>query len=195
MAPLTRGLFLLFLRAGLTLCHIMQQFTTTILQFAEQGEKTGWTYICIPATIAQKLKPGNKKSFRVKGKLDDHPIQKVALLPMGEGDFIMPLNATVRKAIRKTKGAKLKVTLEADNAIIRPPADLLECLADEPKALEFFKAMAKSHQNYFGNWINSAKTDATRAKRIAQAVNAMARSKTFGEMVRALKQDREDLLG
>jgi hypothetical protein len=173
----------------------MEQFTTTILQFAEQGEKTGWTYIRIPAAVAQKLKPGNKKSFRVKGKLDDHPIQKVALLPMGEGDFIMPLNLTVRKAIRKTKGGKLKVMLEVDNTTIRPPADLMECLADEPKALEFFKGMAKSHQNYFGNWVNSAKTDATRAKRIAQTVNAMARSKNFGEMIRSLKQDREGLLG
>lgn len=173
----------------------MEQFTTTILQFAEQGEKTGWTYIRIPATIAQKLKPGNKKSFRVKGKLDDHPIQKVALLPMGEGDFIMPLNATVRRAIRKGKGASLKVRLEVDNVIIKPPADLLECLADEPKALEFYKKMAKSHQNYFGNWVRSAKTDATRAKRIAQTVNAMAKSKNFGEMIRSLKQDREDLLG
>lgn len=173
----------------------MQQFTTKILQFAEQGEKTGWTYIRISAAIAQKLKPGNKKSFRVKGKLDEHPIRRVALLPMGEGDFIMPLNATIRKAIRKNKGASLTVLLEVDNAVIKPPADLMECLADEPKALEFFSKMAKSHQNYFGNWINSAKTDATRAKRIAQAVNAMAKSRNFGEMIRSLKKDREDLMG
>ena len=183
------GAFFIILRS------CMQQFTTTILQFGEQGEKTGWSYIRIPAAVAQKLKPGNKKSFRVKGKVDDHPIQKKALLPMGEGDFIMPLDATVRKAIRKIKGDKVKVVLEVDNAVIKPPADLLECLADEPRALEFFKGMAKSHQNYFGNWISSAKTDATRAKRIAQTVNAMARSKNFGEMIRSLKQDKEDLMG
>jgi len=173
----------------------MQQFITTILQFGEQGEKTGWSYIKVPVAVAQKLKPGNKKSFRVKGKVDDHPFQKKALLPMGEGDFIMPLDATVRKAIRKIKGDKVKVVLEVDNAVIKPPADLLECLADEPRALEFFKGMAKSHQNYFGNWISSAKTDATRAKRIAQAVNAMAKSKNFGEMIRSLKQNKEDLMG
>jgi hypothetical protein len=173
----------------------MEQFTTTILQFAEQGEKTGWSYIRIPAAIAQKLKPNNKKSFRVKGKVDEHPIQKKALLPMGEGDFIMPLDAGIRKAIRKTRGSKVKVVLEVDKAEIKPPADLMECLADEPKALEFFSSMAKSHQNYFGNWVNSAKTDTTRAKRIAQTVNAMAKSKNFGEMIRSLKQDKEDLMG
>src|SRR5882757_955001 len=92
----------------------VEQFTTTILQFAEQGEKTGWSYIRIPVAIAQKLKPNNKKSFRVKGKVDEHPIQKKALLPMGEGDFIMPLDAGIRKAIRKMKGAKVKVVLEVD---------------------------------------------------------------------------------
>ena len=48
----------------------MVSYSTTILKFDEQGEKTGWTYIVIPSAIAQKLKPGNKKSFRVKGKLD-----------------------------------------------------------------------------------------------------------------------------
>ena len=89
----------------------MIQFTTTILQFAEQGEKTGWTYIVITAALAEKLIPNNKRSFRVKGRLDDHPIKKVALLSMGEGEFIMPLNATIRKAIRKRKGDKLKVQL------------------------------------------------------------------------------------
>ncbi|HEX9512324.1 MAG TPA: YdeI/OmpD-associated family protein [Puia sp.] len=172
----------------------MQQFTTTILKFDQQGEKTGWTYIRIPSAIAEKLNPGVKKSFRVKGKLDDHPIQKVALLPMGEGDFIMPLNAMMRKAIRKIKGDRLKVGLEVDKAVIKLPADLLECLADEPKALEFFKSLAKSHQHYFGKWVDSAKTDATRAGRIAQTVNAMAKARTFSEMIRSLKQDREDLL-
>ena len=173
----------------------MIRFTTKILRFADMGEKTGWTYIRVPAALAQQLLPGNKKSFRVKGRLDDHSIQKMALIPMGEGDFIMALNAGIRKAIRKQQGATLRVELEVDKAVIQPPKALLDCLADEPAAQAWFKGLPKSHQNYFGNWISSAKTDATRAKRIAQTVNAMARSKNFGEMIRSLKQDKEDLMG
>ena len=46
----------------------MIQFTVTIHRFEKQGEKTGWTYIEIPSDIAQKLKPGNKKSFQGKRK-------------------------------------------------------------------------------------------------------------------------------
>src|SRR3954468_13726228 len=96
--------------------YAMIRFTTTILKFDEQGEKTGWTYILIPAALAQKLKPGNKKSFRIKGKLDDYAFKQLALIPMGEGDFILPLNATIRKAIGKRKGATVVVQMLVDEA-------------------------------------------------------------------------------
>jgi hypothetical protein len=170
----------------------MVRFTVTILKFAEQGEKTGWTYIKIPAKIAMQLKPGNKKSFRVKGKLDEHPIKAVALIPMGGGDFILALNAAMRKVIKKNQGAKLNVQIEEDINKPKPPAALLECLADEPKALRFFNSLSLSHQNYFGTWIKSAKTEPTQAKRIAQAVSALAKEYDFGQMVRALKAQRDD---
>lgn len=155
------------------------------------GEKTGWTYIRIPAALAQQLLPDNKKSFRVKGRLDDHSIQKMALIPMGEGDFIMALNAGVRKAIRKQKGAALRVELEADRAVIQPPKALMDCLADEPAALAYFKGLPKSHQNYFGNWIRAAKTEGTRARRIACVVTAMVRHLTFSDMLRARTDDND----
>ncbi len=170
--------------------YLMVSFSTTILKFDEQGEKTGWTYIEVSAEYAQKLKPGNKKSFRVRGKLDEYAISNVALMPMGEGNFIMPLNATIRKGIGKRKGAKLAVKIEADDSPIKMSEDLMDCLADEPKALEFFKQLTPGHQKYFSNWIESAKTEATKAKRIAMAVNAMARGLHFGLMLREQKANK-----
>jgi hypothetical protein len=170
----------------------MVQFITTILQFAAQGEKTGWTYISIPAKIAQQMKPGNKKSFRVKGKLDNHTIKAIALLPMGEGDFIMALNAAMRKAIGKRKGDTLKVQLEPDNKPLVLNKELMECLADEPTGLLFFKSLPGSHQHYFSKWIESAKTPATATRRIAMAVSALARKMGFPEMLRAQKKEKGD---
>ncbi|TFH06631.1 MAG: DUF1905 domain-containing protein, partial [Nitrosomonadales bacterium] len=79
----------------------MIQFTTAIHKFDKKGEKTGWTYIEIVASQAKKLKPGSKVSFRVKGSLDHHRIEKTALIPMGDGNFILPLNGQMRKAIGK----------------------------------------------------------------------------------------------
>lgn len=174
----------------------MQQakFTTTIKKFDEQGEKTGWTYIEIPAGIAQQLMPGNKKSFRVKGCLDTYTFHGIALLPMGNGGFIMALNAAIRKAIRKNKGAMLQVQMQVDTNPVKPPAELIECLQDEPVALQHFYGLPKSYQNYFTRWIESAKTQATKTKRIALAVSAMHKGIDFGSMIRSIKNDRKDAL-
>ncbi|HET9824514.1 MAG TPA: YdeI/OmpD-associated family protein [Chitinophagaceae bacterium] len=166
----------------------MIQFTTTILQFGQQGEKTGWHYIEIPVDLAQKLKPGNKKTFRVQGKLDGYPFKGVALLPMGGGSFIMALNKNMRKGIHKRRGAMLTVRLEVDTKPYELSPEFVECLTDEPVAYDFFKSLPKGHQNYFSKWIESAKTEATKAKRIAQAVNALARKQGFPQMLRSLKQ-------
>lgn len=168
----------------------MIKFTAPILKFDEQGEKTGWTYFVIPAELAQQLKPGNKKSFRVKGKLDNHVIKQVALLPMGEGDFIMPLNAAMRKGTGKRKGASLQVQLQVDDSPLLLSPDLLACLEDEPKAKAFFESLGKSEQNYYSKWIESAKTEPTKAKRIAMSLNGFLKGMGYAQMIRASKQEK-----
>ena len=171
----------------------MVQFTTIIKKFDKQGEKTGWTYIKVGAKDAERLNPGVKTSYRVKGVLDQFTIEKVAMLPMGDGHFIIPLNAAIRKEIRKSKGDTLQVQLELDKEPLLLDKDFLECLQDEPEALKFFQTLAKGHQAYFSKWIQSAKTDPTRAKRIAMAVVALSRRMGFPEMLRAQKAEKQKL--
>lgn len=165
----------------------MISFTAIIQKFGEKGEKTGWNYIEVPGDIAEQLKPGTKTSFRVKGRLDNFVIKGVSLIPMGGGNFIMALNATMRKGICKSKGAMVKVQLAVDKPYEILP-QLLECLADEPGAMAFFKQLPRSHQNYFSKWIEAAKTDATKANRIALAVNALSKQQGYGEMIRSMKK-------
>ena len=165
----------------------MVRFTATLHKFAKQGEKTGWTYLEVPADLAQKLKPGNKKEFKVKGKLDAYIINRVSLLPMGGGKFIMPVNAGMRKGIGKRHGAMVKVQLDADESPFVFNKDLMECLDFEPGAKKHFQSLTGSHQRYFSKWIDSAKTDETKAKRIAMAVNALAKKWGYPEMLRAQK--------
>jgi hypothetical protein len=160
-------------------------------KFEKQGEKTGWTYIEVFPDMIEKLKPGNRKEFKVKGKLDNFSISRVSLMPMGGGIFIMPINASMRKAIGKRHGAMVKVQLAEDKAEFVFNKDFMECLNDEPIALDFFKSLPGSHQRYYSKWIDSAKTEPTRAKRIGQAVNGLAKKLGFGEMLRAVKNERE----
>lgn len=167
----------------------MVQFTATIKQFDKQGEKTGWTYIEIPSDIAEKLMPGNRKGFRVKGKLDSFAINGIALLPMGQGNFILTLNADLRKGIRKKKGAMLNVKLQVDVEGYKLNEDFIDCLNDDPIAKTFFDTLAGSHRNYFSKWIDSAKTEPTKTKRIAMAVNALSKKWGFPEMIRHSRKD------
>jgi len=168
----------------------MIEFNTIILQFDEQGEKTGWRYIEVSAALASELLPNNKKSFRVKGMLDGFTFAGLALIPMGKGNFILPLKADIRKAIRKNAGGMLQVKLEYDKDFkIDIPDDLQACFDFEPDALDFFNSLPKSHRNYFIIWIIDAKTSETRAKRIVNTINAMLRKWTYNVMARELKKE------
>lgn len=169
----------------------MVKFTTIIQQFAKQGEKTGWTYIDVPLEIAEKIQPGNKKSIRVKGKLDNYAFEGISLLPMGGGDFILTLNGETRKQIKKKKGDSLKVQLQLDPKPYELNAEFMECLQEEPEAYKFFNSLNKSHQGYFSKWIDSAKTEETKAKRIAQSINGLMKHMDYGAMIRAGQEQRK----
>ena len=172
----------------------MESFTALLQRFGQKGEKTGWTYIAIPNDVSDALKPGQKTSFRVKGTLDAFAIKQVALMPMGKsGDtgsaFILVVNADMRRGIRKEAGASLQVGLELETDPVPLSADLMACLADEPAALDFFNTLAKGHQIYFSNWIEEAKTTATKTKRLTQTVMGLSMGMGYGEMIRYFKKN------
>jgi len=168
----------------------MIRFSAIIKKHGEQGEKTGWTYIDVPASIANQLFPNNKKAFRVKGKLDDVPVEKISVTPVGGGDFILPLNATVRKKLGKGKGGTLQVQLTLDENKLPLPPDFIECLADEPGAKDFFNTLPMSHQNYFVRYLTGVKGAEAQAKRMAAVITALSQKQHLGEMMRSLKEKR-----
>ena len=59
-----------------------------------------------------------------------------------------------------------------------------ECLNDEPEILSYFNSLPMGHRNYFNNYINSAKTPETIAKRINMIIKALSKKQDFGEMIR-----------
>jgi hypothetical protein len=166
----------------------MITFNAEIERFEAMGEKTGWSYIFIPAALASILNPACKTSYRVKGMLDDLPVSGMAVMPTGKGDFIMALKAAIRKQLRKEAGAELQIQLEVDTTFkIEIPMELEIALHEDERCLENFLKLSKSHRNYFINWFNSAKTEATRIKRLTMIYKAMEDNMTFPEMIRASK--------
>jgi hypothetical protein len=165
----------------------MLKFATKIKKFGDQGEKTGWSYIEITQQQAEKMNPGCKKSFRVKGFMDEYKFEKTAILPMGKGNFILPFNAAIRKGTGKSAGDTIKVQLELDVRELKLSSDFMKCLKDDARAFQYFKNLPKGHQNYFSKWIESAKSTSTKTKRITMAVIALASGQGYSEMMRANK--------
>lgn len=169
----------------------MVKFTTTLHKFKSHDHMNGWIWLEIPADLAVQLKPGNKKEFKVKGKLDNYVLTRVSVQPLGGGRFILPVNAVMRKAIRKKEGAMVQLQLEEDRSEFLFNTDFLACLQDEPAAQQFFATLSGSHQRYFSKWIDSAKTETTRVRRIALAVSSLAKKWDYGTMLRSQKKEKE----
>jgi hypothetical protein len=161
----------------------MVKFTATLDRFGKYKEKSGWTFIPISSARAQKLS-SHKTAFRVKGKIDDVEINQVALVPMGDGDFILPVNGIMRKKIQKAAGDKVRVEVEYDPSDLQADQDFLDCLMEAPGAVRTYDQLPQSHKNYFTKWLQTAKTQATKADRIALAVSALSRGLKFNEMLR-----------
>jgi hypothetical protein len=162
---------------------------TVLEKFGKNGEKTGWTYILLPAELARKVYPQDKKSFRIKGQIDDLPFSGQATLPMGDGDYILPVKSPWLKKLRKKAGDAVLLIMELDLQpyVLNPM--MMECLEDDPMALQQFVSFTKSHQNYFSKWVDTAKTESTQAKRIAAILKAMHLKQDYSTMIRSQKKE------
>jgi uncharacterized protein YdeI (YjbR/CyaY-like superfamily) len=69
--------------------------------------------------------------------------------------------------------------LEEDIEKIAIAPQMLECLKDEPLACKYFEELPTAHQNWFSNWVKTAKTEITVAKRIAVVVKACSQKNGF----------------
>ena len=168
----------------------MIRFKGIIEKAITKGDKSGWSYILIDPRHVRKLNGDSRKSFRVKGKLDDFAITQTALLPVADGPFMLPFNAAMRKGTGKKAGDTVLLQLELDEQPVELSADLLVSLREEKAALDFFNTLTPSHQQYFSKWIESARTIHTKAKRITMSVIALASHQGYGEMIRNNKEQK-----
>jgi uncharacterized protein YdeI (YjbR/CyaY-like superfamily) len=67
------------------------------------------------------------------------------------------------------------IELEADDQprTVDPPADLAGALAADPEARAAFDGLSFTHQREYAQWVAEAKREATRRRRVAQAVQML----------------------
>lgn len=158
-------------------------------RYERNGEKTGWTFIEIPQDIAVQMS-SVKRGFRVKGKMDDYAYKQVALVPIKGGNFILPINAQMRKATGKKEGDWLMLEMSLDVSEIPLSEDLITALSSDLDAINQFETLTPSHQQYFSKWVESAKTLPTKSDRIAKCLYAMQYKMEYGQMIRHFKKDK-----
>lgn len=94
----------------------------------------------------------------------------------GEGELIEKLQAAQARVLEK--GTALKSAApRAPKAEIPMPDDFASVLATAPAAQGHYDAFSPSQRREYLEWITEAKTEATRAKRMAQAVDWISEGK------------------
>src|SRR5687768_5919914 len=149
-----------------------RELVNTSVVLEKYPGKGGWTYAALPSVKPDK---GNYFGWiRVKGFIDDYELKQHHLMPMGNGKLFLSVNAAVRKKINKQEGDVVRVKLYVDESEIEVPAELMECLADEPKALKHFQGLSDKQKKHWIDYIQESKSDKGRIERIAATVNRLA---------------------
>lgn len=135
--------------------------------------KGGWTYARIPEVLQDKH--AYFGWVKVKGSVDGVPFNKYHLMPMGNGSLFLPVKADIRKKIKKEAGDYVQVILYPDNEPLEIPNEMMECIADEPKALNFFITLSEKEQKNYMQWVYAAKKEEARVARMAIAVGRLSK--------------------
>lgn len=152
----------------------MDQTLITNGQFLLQkfNGKGGWTYAEIPAVPNDIRRPFGW--VRVRGNIDGYELKSYKLMPMGNGRLFLPVKAEIRKKIGKKEGDTVKVVLYLDALPLDVPQEIIECFGmEDPKAYEVFSSLTEGNQKGYLNWIYDAKTDDTKAERIAKMMDRL----------------------
>ena len=133
----------------------------------ELGGKTA-TGFRVPDEVVAALGAGKRPAVLVR--IGSHSYRSTVAVM--DGVFMLPLSAENREAAGVAAGDEVEVTLEPDTAPreVAVPDDFAAALDADPEARRTFDALSYSNRRFHVESITGAKTDETRARRIAKSV-------------------------
>jgi hypothetical protein len=96
------------------------------------------------------------------------------------GEFLVGLSKEVRTGAGVQAGDTVSLELKLDSeprAVEVPPA-LAEALEADPEAKATFEGLAFTHRKEFARWIEEAKREETRTRRVTQALDMIRTGRT-----------------
>jgi hypothetical protein len=96
------------------------------------------------------------------------------------GEFLVGLNKEVRTGAGVQAGdtVSLELKLDSEPRTVDVPAALAEALDADPEAKATFEGLAFTHRKEFARWIEEAKREETRARRVTQALDMIRTGRT-----------------
>ena len=138
--------------------------------------KGGWTYALIP-----EIPQDRKAHFgwvTVSGRIDDHKLERIKLMPDGKGHLFLPVKAAIRKKIKKEAGDTVFIELSTVVAPLSLPEEIKLCFENEsPKLYTTFCQLSDSEQQAYLDWIYAAKKEATKVERIVSMMEKLTTGK------------------
>ena len=145
--------------------------TSTVARHRFEAELTlsgrSGTYVVVPLEVPTVF--GSRRP-PVRGTVNGVPFRST-IAPYGDA-FYLGVNRELRTRAGAEAGDTVVVELERDDEPreVEVPADLAEALTADAAALGTFESLSYTHRKEYVRWIDEAKREATRRKRIEQAV-------------------------
>jgi uncharacterized protein DUF1905/bacteriocin resistance YdeI/OmpD-like protein len=153
------------------------RFLATLFRPATTAKAVSWTFLTLPKEASAKLPSRGMTS--VEGTLNGNPF-RVTLEPDGQGGHWLKVDRKMREAAGAEAGdvVTLEIAPMAEEPEPRVPADLRKALAAaQTKARAIWSDITPAARRDFIHWIVSAKQAETRARRIRNACDMLAKGK------------------
>lgn len=145
----------------------MERFNAEI----KQVEGKDASYIEIPFDVEAVY---GSKRVKVKATFDGHPYRG-SIVKMGLPCYMIGITKEIRKAIGKTFGEIIEVSIEKDEEerSVEIPGDFQAAVDKNEEVKAFWDTLSFSVKRKYITWITSAKKEETRIKRVEAAVEKL----------------------
>ena len=141
------------------------------LELKYEPGKGAWTYhVQIPNT---KHIVGKWGSLKASGTIDNYPLEKINLFTISGRDKLISINEKIRKAINKTGGDKVKITLYLLTSNEQITKDEILETFSQSGVLEVFQSLTEDEKKRIIEEIKSQNSDEKQIKYILKCINEL----------------------
>lgn len=150
---------------------------TEIIEFEAEilAHKSGGAYVIIPFNVEEMY---GKKRVKIKAWFERVSYRGL-LVRMGTPDHILIIKKDIRAQIGKEPGDTVSIKLLEDTEprTVEIPTDFKKLLNENEVVNAFFEKLSYTHQKEYVQWIEGARKQETRERRMKKAIEMMSKGK------------------